>query len=207
LGVGAPLPETPAVAQTRLVQKLEGGKKRLRRMENGATPVRVAEEEADSAEESRAGTIRKRARIDPFEPGAKQKKKKTMEMKMKMGMGTTNGVAVEDVPQLGTVAPVDAIAGPVPKRKKKKQTLIPEGQGREERVALGVPDGEGPSGNHNTNIAQREGSSMPSTADEWDGPWKYPQMGRGNASGPSSSGMFSIMHPGNLSRFCSDNIF
>jgi hypothetical protein len=194
LGVGAPLPETPAVAQTRLVQKLEGGKKRLREVQNGATLVRTMEdEEADSAEESRVGTIRKRARIDPFEPGVK-KKKKAMEMEM----GTAKGVAAEDVPRPETMAPVDAFAGPVPKRKKKKKkALIPDGQGSEERAALGVPNGEGPSANHGTNIAQREGSSMRSPVDEWDGPWKYPHIGRGDASasGPSSSGMFSMMHP------------
>ncbi|KAI0249935.1 hypothetical protein BJV78DRAFT_1222913 [Lactifluus subvellereus] len=182
LGVGAPLPETPAASQTRLVRKLEGGKRRSREVENGAMPVRAREdEEEDGAEESRVGTIRKRARFDPFEPGGKKRKKV-------VDMGTANGVATEDAPRLGTMATVDAMAGPSPKRKKKKKkTLISEAQGTEEGVALRVPDGEVRSANHDANIVQREGSSVQSRVDEWDGPRKYPQIGRGNASGPSSS--------------------
>jgi hypothetical protein len=184
LGVGAPLPETPAVAQARLMQKLEGGKKHSRGMENGATPVRTREDEkeADSGEESRAGTIRKRTRIDPFELGGK-KKKKAVEM------GMAKVVVAEDAPRLGTMAPVDAMAGPSPKRKKKKKkTLIPEDRGREERVTPGVTGGEGRPANLSANIAQREGS-LQSLVEEWDGLWRYPQMGQSNASEASSSGM------------------
>ncbi|KAH9971343.1 hypothetical protein BGW80DRAFT_1253366 [Lactifluus volemus] len=178
LGVGAPLPEIPPTAQTRLIQKLEGGKKRSREIENGDTLVKAKEdEEADSEEESRAGNLRKRTRIDPFEPGGK-KKKNAVET------GTAKGIAVGAAARL---APLDVMAGPGPKRKKKKKKpRIPEKQGGEEHVAKGISDGEERSANHETNIAQSE-ESLQSLFDEWDGLWKHPQISRDNASGPSSS--------------------
>jgi hypothetical protein len=194
LGVGAPLPEMSATAQPRLLQKLEGGKKRSREIENGATPVRTKEdEEVGSEEESRAGNLRKRTRIDPFQPGGKKKKNA-------VDMGTAKAVAADAAPRLGTMAPLDAMAGPGPKRKKKKKkALKPEEQGGEERVAKCVSDGEERSANHDTNIAQSE-ESLQSLFDEWNGLWKHPEIRRGTASGPSSSSMSNTSQI-NSSRF------
>jgi hypothetical protein len=158
-------------------------------MESGAIPVRAKEDdEEDGAEESRVGAIRKRARFDPFEPGGKKRKKE-------VDMGTANGVATEDAPRLGAMATVDAMVGSSPKRKKKKKKmLISEAQGTKERVVHRVPDGEVRPADHDANMVQREDLFMQALFDNWDGPRKYPQIGRGNA-GPSPSGMFSLTLP------------
>ena len=121
--MGAPLPETPAPAQMRLVQKLEAGKTRSRNMENGelaetATATATAamvngrsngrEGEDSAEEESRVAStsaVRKRPRVaDPFEPGGGGKSKK----RMKKAAAAT---AVENT-ETGETA--EAVEGAVP---------------------------------------------------------------------------------------------
>lgn len=154
LGVGAPLPETPAPAQTRLVQKLEGGKRRARNMENGdlaesamaamADDGRSGREGEDSAEEesrvARASAVRKRPRVaDPFEPGrgkGKKRTKKAATVEKTETEETTEAaeatapvqdVAVEEA--LPMMVSVDAATTPNPKkRRKKKKTAEMETQ-------------------------------------------------------------------------------
>jgi hypothetical protein len=126
LGVGAPLPETHAPAQARLVQKLQGGKKRTREIENGVhAGVKKKEDEMEesSAEESRVGTTRKRTIVDPFDVAGKKKKKRRKE---------TDETAQADG-QTAHESATDASMVPTPKKKKrKKKNHLPEGQGIEE---------------------------------------------------------------------------
>ncbi|KAI0265793.1 hypothetical protein BC834DRAFT_843288 [Gloeopeniophorella convolvens] len=149
LGVGAPLPESAAPAQTRLIQKLEGKKRSW--VPDNATPAKADKEDSED-EESRAGTVRKRARIDPFEPGGKKKKKK------KSGVADTakdtrsaaadtrqeeadESMAVDDAPDAATSKPVPAKPGS--KKKKKKKKHLAEDEGAEEAIddaADGVAD-------------------------------------------------------------------
>jgi hypothetical protein len=152
LGVGAPLPETPAPAQTRLVQKLKAGKRRARDMENGdlaesataatANDRRSGQEGEDSAEEesrvARASAVRKRPKVvDPFVPGGgkskKRRKKAATVEKMEQEETTeaaeatvpVQAVAVEEALPMTTTG--DAATGPnSKKRRKKKKKKIAE---------------------------------------------------------------------------------
>jgi len=132
LGVGAPIPETHASAQARLVQKLEGGKKRARETANGdAVGVKKGEDgdEESSAEESRIGTTRKRTIIDPFEVAGKRRKKRRKEAEEIREATQTTAQEGSQMVGEGMVDPFDATAGPTPKKKrKKKKRPLPEGQ-------------------------------------------------------------------------------
>ena len=145
--MGAPLPETPAPAQTRLVQKLKAGKKGARNMENGdlaesataatANNGRSGREGEDSAEEesrmARASAVRKRPRVvDPFAPGEgkgkKKKRKKAATVEKVEHEQTTEAaeaaVPVQDVAveeALPMTASVDAATGQNPKKRRKKK--------------------------------------------------------------------------------------
>ncbi|KAH9959244.1 hypothetical protein BC827DRAFT_1269010 [Russula dissimulans] len=202
LGVGAPLPETPALSQTRLVKKLQGGKRRAQQMENGtsasaSTSTMVqnngGQEEDDSAEESRAGTIRKRERVDPFEPGKKKKKRrKNAEMEEVAAVTTPpakEDVVLEDAPQTGAMETVDTTARTRPKKKKKKK------KGPHESLGVGgfgaavggpVREASSPSRGHNAEPAEPSGS-VQSAPDEWDGINKHQQRRWSGSSGSSDS--------------------
>jgi hypothetical protein len=144
LGVGAPLPETPAPAQTHLVQKLKASKRHTRNMENGdlaeAATAAMANDgrnerggEDSAEEESRvasASVIRKRPRIvDPFELGGGGKSKKRMkkaeaeetaEAAQAVEMvPAKDDVSVEEAPPI--VASVEAATTPNSKKRKKKK--------------------------------------------------------------------------------------
>lgn len=172
LGVGAPIPETPASAQTRLVQKLEGSKKRAREMENGTqAPVVNNDEqrEGDSTEESRAAgiAIRKRQRVDPFESGGKKKKKKLV-----VGMAETaqamDDVEMKEAPQSGLMTTDDAMTKSGPKKKKKKKHRL-ESQGAQGHDAPG-PVSETRSALLDADTSQlAESSTQSSLPEEWDG--------------------------------------
>ena len=131
LGVGAPIPETPASAQTRLVQKLEGNKKRAREMENGTQAPTVnndEQREGDSAEESRAAgiAIRKRQRVDPFESGGKKKKKVVELVGTAETARTMDDVEINEAPQSGLMATVDAMTNSGPKKEEKEKASARE---------------------------------------------------------------------------------
>ncbi|KAH8993879.1 hypothetical protein EDB86DRAFT_1316203 [Lactarius hatsudake] len=137
LGVGAPLPESHAPAQARLVQKLQGGEKRSQETANGAHADVVGvkkdkegEEEESSGEESRVGTIRKRTIIDPFDAAGKKGKKRRKEVEEVKE--ATNGAAQavdHTVVDEGATDTFGTTAEPTPKKKKKKKrkSLLPEG--------------------------------------------------------------------------------
>jgi len=203
LGVGAPLPETSGPAQTRLIQKLQGGKKHARNMENGVldstaasamandSNQREGEEEEDGAEEETraASAVRKRPRVvDPFESGGKNKKK--MKKVVAEAAETVEAVpakdgAVEEAPPLGgVVATIDATTNPSPKkrrRKKRKQKTVPlpEGQGAQGHAeVLGGPVADG----------LPVEASAPSLLEEWDGIGAFQEISRsGTPTRPSSS--------------------
>jgi len=182
LGVGAPLPETSNPSRTRLVKKLEGGKRRAQQMENGtsasgSTSTMVqnngGQEEEDSAEESRAGTIRKRERVDPFEPGKKKKKRrKNAEMEMDVEAVVTTAppakedIVLEEAPQTGAMETVDTTTRPGPKKKKKKKKNAHEGHGVGGCVTADGGPAEVPSPNRGQN-AEPSGP-MHSVPDERD---------------------------------------
>jgi hypothetical protein len=201
LGVGAPVPETLAPAQTRLVQKLEGSKKRVREMQNGTqAPMGSNDEqreEADSAEESRAAgiAIRKRRRVDPFESGGKKKKKKVVEL---VGTAETaqakdsDDVETEEAPQSRSMATDDGLTRSSPKKKKKKKHRL-ESVGAQGHVSPGGPVGEARSARLDADITQHaETSSEPFILEEWDG---ILQDQRGNRSGtPGSSCSGACFH-------------
>ncbi|KAI9457963.1 hypothetical protein BJY52DRAFT_1270627 [Lactarius psammicola] len=190
LGVGAPLPETHAPAQARLVQKLQGGKKRTREMANGmhADTVGVkkneGEEEESSAEESRIGTIRKRTIIDPFEAAGKKGKKRRKEaVETKEATdGTTQGVRPTAIGE-GMTDAFGTTEGPTPKKKKKKRkSLLLEGQGT---VDL---NGETRSTNtDNAIVAQNEGPLTQSLPDTREGKKPLRQEFWGGASEASNT--------------------
>ncbi|KAH9983070.1 hypothetical protein BJV74DRAFT_852325 [Russula compacta] len=196
LGVGAPLPETLTPAQTRLVQKLEGGKRRAREAENGA-PVNNnnkrererEEEESDSAEESRVVAIRKRTRVDPFEAGGKKKKMK--KVVVETAPAKDDDVSMGEAPQAGAMATVDAMTRPGQKKKKrKKKKPPPNGQGVQGRAALeGEPAGEAWCANHDAEVAQHAepSGSVQSLLDEWDGLWRHQQNSISSSPGSSRS--------------------
>ncbi|KAH9159990.1 hypothetical protein EDB89DRAFT_2042565 [Lactarius sanguifluus] len=158
LGVGAPLPESHAPAQVRLVQKLQGGKKRAQETTNGvhAEVVGVKKneegEEESSAEESRVGTIRKRTIIDPFDAAGKKGKKRRKEVE-EMKEATDGAAQAVDhmVIDEGTTDAFGTTAEPTPKKKKKRKrkSLLPEG-------AVTVELNGGPR-SANTHNAQDEG--------------------------------------------------
>jgi len=189
LGVGAPIPETPAFAQTRLVQKLEGSKKRAREMENGTQAPIVnnneQRDEGDSAEESRTAgiAIRKRQRVDPFESGGKKKKKKVVE-----SVGTVEttramddvDVEMKEAPQSGSMATDDTMTKSGPKKKKKKKHRL-ESQGAQGQDAFGkLLDAD------ITHLA--ESSTRSSLLEEWDGISQEQQGSRGGTPGSSCPG-------------------
>ena len=180
LGVGAPLPETSAPTQTRLVQKLEGGKRRARELENGARSAVTAnkdeqEEEKDNAEESRAAeiAIRKRQRVDPFESGGKKKKRKVL---VGGSVGTVetarakdDDVEMEEASQSGSVAMNDAMTRPGSKKKKKKKRRS-ESLGAQGLVARGGPSDDAQSARLDADITlHAESSDHSSLLEEWAG--------------------------------------
>lgn len=186
LGVGAPLLETHAPAQARLVQKLQGGKKRAwEKTANGAhTDAKKGDgEEESSAEESRiaGATTRKRTIIDPFsEPAGKKNGKRRRKEAVEE---TTDGTAQADR-QTADERMTDAFgamtAGPTPKKrkKKKKKSLLPEG-----RQGIVEHNGEPRSANtHNAPVAQTEGLLARSLPDTCEGEKSLRQEFRDGAS-------------------------
>ena len=205
LGVGAPLPETHAPAQTRLVQKLEGGKRRARERENGLQAVTANkdehEEEKDSAAESRAAgiAIRKRQRVDPFESGGKKKRTKAVVGPVdavETARAKDSDVEMEEAPQLGPVmASDDATTRPGPKKKKKKKKKhLLESQSAQEHVAYGGAGGQAPPAPLDADITPHaESSDRSSLLEEWDGISQDQQGSRSGTPG-SYSGMCFIQH-------------
>ncbi|KAI0306831.1 hypothetical protein B0F90DRAFT_1914976 [Multifurca ochricompacta] len=165
LGVGAPIPETSAPAQARLKRQLEGGKKHGTEVMKNGVPSTTAkkEEEEDSAEKSRVPTIRKRQRVDPFEPGGKKKHKKEKEREREVAMMMTTMMTTKEA-KVATAAEGSRKQLGTKKKKKKKTVPTSEGrwQGREERVVLEAPpDGESRLvDSHDINILQDEDSVM-----------------------------------------------
>lgn len=74
--MGAPIPESSLTSRdtARLKGQLTNGKKRTRDGEEDAKGKSLP---SDDDEESRAGVIRKKVKLDPFDGGKKKKKKKT----------------------------------------------------------------------------------------------------------------------------------
>ena len=180
LGVGAPLPETFAPAQTRLVQKLEGGKRRARELENGARSAVTAnkdeqEEEKDNAEESRVAeiAIRKRQRVDPFESGGKKKKRKVVVVgsvgTVETAHAKDDDVEMKEASQSRSMATNDAMTRPGPRKKKKKKRM-PESLGAQGLVARGGPSGDTQSARLDADITPyAESSDRSSLFEEWAG--------------------------------------
>ncbi|KAI0346791.1 hypothetical protein BDW22DRAFT_1424911 [Trametopsis cervina] len=80
LGVGASVPASTGIRgheTIRLKGKLTG-KKRGREQDEG--PTAAAVDQSDDEQESRAGAIRKKARVDPFAGGSKGKKKQNTQL-------------------------------------------------------------------------------------------------------------------------------
>ncbi|KAI0298925.1 hypothetical protein BC826DRAFT_1102966 [Russula brevipes] len=138
----------------------------------------------DGAEESRAGAIRKRVRVDPFEPGGKKTKKKRKEKeKRKQAEGET-ALAEGDVAMEGPTATGDATTRPGAKRKRKKVLL--EGS----LAGPAVGGGEARSEDRDADVGQqRPGPSMQSLLDEWGGLWNHQQRSRSGTPGSSFSGI------------------
>jgi hypothetical protein len=194
-------------AQTRLVQKLGGGKMRAREMlENGAATTAnnkdgQGEEEQDSAaEESRAAgiAIRKRQRVDPFEPGGKKKKRKMVVGGLVETSRAKDDVEmeIEEAPRSGSMATDVAVTRPVPKKKKRKRHRA-ESQGALGHVAHGHggPGGGARAARLDADITQ---DAEPSTntqssllEEEWGG-ISEDQRGSESGSTGSCSGMFFI---------------
>jgi hypothetical protein len=195
LGVGAPIPETPASAPSRLVQKLEGSKRRAREMENGTQAPMVnndEQREGDSAEESRAAgiAIRKPQRVDPFESGGKKKKKKVVEL---VGTAETaramDDVEMTEAPQSGLMAADDAMTKSGPKKKKKKKHRLEgqAGQGAQGHDAPG-PVSEKRSALPDADTQLAESSTQSSHLEEWDGILQGQQGSRSGTPGSSCRG-------------------
>ncbi|RDB22530.1 hypothetical protein Hypma_009990 [Hypsizygus marmoreus] len=89
LGVGAPIPETANLSRetARLKGQLTGkGSKRAREEDH-----KKLKEKSDDEDESRAGAIQKKARVDPFGDNRKNKNKKNK----KAVIGSTSSVVLE----------------------------------------------------------------------------------------------------------------
>ena len=144
------------------MQKLQGGKKRTREVANDAHADAVGakkeekEEDESSAEESRIGTTRKRTIIDPFDTAGKKRKKRQKEVEEIKEAADGTAQKAGQMAGEGTTGPLDAMAGPAPKKKKrKKRSLLPEGQetvehSGKQRAAIIT---------HNGVVAQNEGAS------------------------------------------------
>ncbi|KAF8269066.1 hypothetical protein EI94DRAFT_1785562 [Lactarius quietus] len=147
LGVGAPIPETHAPAQARLVQKLQRGNNRTPETANGDT-LHVKKEEGreeSSEEESRIGATRKRTIIDPFEAARKKRRKRRKEAE-EIGDATQGTGEGRQTSGEGMMDAFDATVGPTPqKKKKKKKSRLLEGHDGEPRTAnVIVPPNDGP---------------------------------------------------------------
>ncbi|KAH9050773.1 hypothetical protein EDB87DRAFT_1583212 [Lactarius vividus] len=185
LGVGAPLPESHAPAQVRLVQKLQGGKKRARETANGAHADVVGVkktkegEEESSAEESRVGTIRKRTIVDPFEAAGKKGKKRRKEAEEIKEPTDEAAQAVHhmDIDEGTTAKPTPK------KKKKKKKNLLPEGAG-----TVGLNGEPRSAKTHNAPVAQDEGPlTQPPLDDTAEGKKPLQQEFRDGASEASDT--------------------
>ena len=195
LGVGAPIPETHAPAQARLVQKLQGGKNRARKAANGAHAdvmgvKKKEDEEEESMEESRISTTRKRMIIDPFEAAGKKGKKRRREAEeIKDGTDGTAQVVPQTVDDEIMVDAFGATAGPTPKKKKKKKTsILPEGQGTAEHNSEPWY-----ANTHNAVVAQNEGPLMQTPPDTWEAKKLLPQEFRVGAAEASDTGMLWLV--------------
>ena len=162
------------------MQKLEGGKRRARELENGTQHAATAnkdeqEEEKDNAEESRAAeiAIRKRQRVDPFESGGKKKKRKVV---VGGSVGTVetarakdDDVEMEEASQSGSMATNDAMTRPGPRKKKKKKRMS-ENLGAQGLVVRGGPSGDTQSARLDVDITPHaESSDHSSLLEEWAG--------------------------------------
>ena len=199
MGVGAPIPETPAPAQTRLVQKLEGSKKRAREMENGTQAPMVnndEQREGDSAEESRAAgiAIRKRQRVDPFESGGKKKKRKVESVGTAEAAQAMDEAEMKEISQSGLTAAVDATKSS-PKKKKKKRHQV-ESQGAQRHGAPGGPVGETRSELLDADATQlAESSTQSSLLEEWGGILQVEQGSRSSTPDSSCPGAYFYLVP------------
>jgi len=186
LGVGAPLPETPA-----------------RNMENGVLESTVAsarvndrnqregEEGEGSAEEETtraASAVRKRPRVvDPFESGGRNKKKmkkvaaEAAEIAERVEAVPAKDIAVEEAPLLGSVVATTNSSQKKRKRKKKKHKTGPLPEGQE---AQGYTEGLG---EPVADALPVEGSAQ-SLLEEWDGIGEFQERSRsGTPTRPSAS--------------------
>ena len=117
------------------------------------------EEDESSAEESRIGTTRRRTIIDPFDTAKKKWKKRRKEAEEIKEAADGTAQEARQMAGEGTTGALDAKAGLTPKKKKrKKKSLLPEGQetvehSGEQRAAIIT---------HNGVIAQNEGASTQS---------------------------------------------
>lgn len=218
LGVGAPLPETPAPAQTRLVQKLQGGNKHARNTENGVLESTVASSamvndrnqregeggEGSAEEETRAASaVRKRPRVvDPFESGGKNKKKmkkavaEAAEIAETVEAVPATDIAVEEAPLLGSVVAttMDATTNSSPKKRKRKKKKHKTGPLPEGQEAQGYTEGLG---DPVADAQPLEGSAQ-SLFEEWVGIGEFQERSRsGTPTRPSlsRSGMFCYRTP------------
>ena len=174
------------------MQKLGGNKKRAREMENGTQAPMVINdeqrEEGDSAEESRAVgiAIRKRQRVDPFEPGGKKKKKKVV-VDTPETARTMDDVEMKEAPQSELMATDDSMTKSSPKKKKKKKHR-PESQGAQGHDAPG-PVSETRTALLGADIAQlSESSTRSSLLEEWGGILQDQQGSRSGSPGSSCPG-------------------
>lgn len=188
------------------MQKLEGGKRRARELlENGARATTAnnkdeqGEEQDSAAEESRAAgiAIRKRQRVDPFEPGGKKKKRKMVVGGLVETARAKDDVETEtgEAPRSGSMATDVPVTRPVPKKKKKKRHLS-ESQGALGHVAHGGPGGEARAAHLDAEITQ---DAEPSTStqsslleEEWGGISQGQRGSLSGSPGSSCSGMFFI---------------
>jgi hypothetical protein len=190
------------------VQRLEGGRKRRAAREveeNGTSRAGTAnanergeEEDNGAEEESRAGAIRKRVRVDPFEPGGKKTKRKKEKEKKKQAEGET-ALAEDDVAMEEPTATGDAMTTrPGAKKKRKKAPL-------EGSLAGPAVGGEAArSEDRDADVGQHPGPSMQSLLDEWGGLWNHQQRSRGGTPGSSFSGNVSLLAP--LRRMCAVSV-
>ena len=208
LGVGAPLPETSAPAQMRLIQKLQGGKKHVRNMENGVQDSTAAsamandsnqrEGEEEEEDTRAASAVRKRSRVvDPFESGGKNKKKMKKVVaeaaETAVEAAPTKDDVVEEAPPLGSVvATIDTTTSPSPKKRKRKR--------KNKQKTVPLPEDQGAQGHTEgpvVDVLPVEGGAQ-SLLEEWDGIGDFKEISRsGMPTRPSSlhSGMFCYWTP------------